>query len=187
MALDKVKPLKLESPDTGGTEDDQFPTSLNPSEDYVECRGIVLDDATNADESTVISRDDDDMLFQDGSNPTAVTLSSLIAGAGGLTITAHRIVRHGIHFIKDGPADGFASGAYKETTYSGIKATAEVWWESGSKLKKIVSLDTTWTGIKKTTEVWKVYDTDGSTVLATVTDTITYSGLKETSRTRAIA
>jgi len=187
MALDKVKPLKLESPDTGGTENDQFPTSLDPSEDYVECRGIVLDDETHADESTVISRDDVDMTFKDGNNTTPVTLTALIAGTGGLTPTAHRLLRQLIHFIDDGPAEGFASGAYKETTYSGIKATAEVWWESGSKLKKIVSLDTTWTGIKKTTEVWKVYDTDGSTVLATVTDTITYSGLKETSRTRVIA
>jgi hypothetical protein len=32
-----------------------------------------------------------------------------------------------------------------------------------------------------------VYDTDGSTVLATVTDAITYGGVFETDRTRTIA
>jgi hypothetical protein len=37
-----------------------------------------------------------------------------------------------------------------------------------------------------TQEQWKVYDVDGSTVLATVTDSISYSGVFETSRTRTI-
>jgi hypothetical protein len=47
-------------------------------------------------------------------------------------------------------------------------------------------LTVTYTGAFPTTEEWKMYDTDGSTVLATVTDTISYSGPFETSRTRAI-
>jgi hypothetical protein len=99
----------------------------------------------------------------------------------------HRIIRQLIHFIDDGPCEGFASLAYRETTYSGIFPTSEIWWESSSKLKKIVSLNTTWTGILPTQEVWKIYDTDGSTVLATITDNISYSGVFETSRTRTIA
>jgi len=106
---------------------------------------------------------------------------------GGISEAQHKTLRQLIHFINDGPAEGFASGAYKETTYSGVKATSEIWYESSSKLKKIVELTTTWLGIKITAEEWKVYDTDGSTVLATVTDAITYTGIKETSRTRTIA
>ena len=53
--------------------------------------------------------------------------------------------------------------------------------------KKIVEKLTTWSGATITQEQWKVYDTDGSTVLATITDAISYSGLFETSRTRTIA
>jgi hypothetical protein len=107
--------------------------------------------------------------------------------ACGITAAQHQALRQLIHFLDDGPANGFASGAYKETTPTGPFPTSEIWWESSAKLKKIVSLDTTWTGAKITGEVWKAYDTDGSTVLATVTDAITYTGVFETSRTRTIA
>lgn len=106
---------------------------------------------------------------------------------GGLSAAQHQALRQLIHFIDDGPANGFPSGSYKETTPTGPFPTSEVWWESSSKLKKIVSLDTTWTGATITQEVWKVYDVDGSTVLATVTDVVSYSGIFETSRTRTIA
>lgn len=105
----------------------------------------------------------------------------------GLSEAGHRILRQLIHFIDDGPAEGFASGAYKETLPAGaVFPTSEIWWESSSKLKKIVELTTTWTAVLPTTEQWKIYDTDGATVLWTITDTISYSGVFETSRTRVI-
>lgn len=185
MALDRVKPLKLESIDTGGDEDDEFPTSLNPEEDHVECAGIVLDDPGVRDESTVIWRDGDDMKFMDTNNPDGYTLTELAASAGGgITAAQHDAIRQLIHFIDDGPGTGFASGAYKETTPAGPFPTSEIWWTSSGKTHKIVSLDTTWTGAKITQEVWKVYAADGVTVLATITDAIAYSGFFETSRTR---
>ena len=114
---------------------------------------------------------------------------SLTAGAGGgITENEHRILRQLIHFIDEGPAEGFVSGAYKETLPSAsVFPTSVIWWESSSKLKKIVEHTMTWTGVNLTTSVWMVYDTDGSTVLATVTDTISYSGIFETTRTRTIA
>jgi len=111
---------------------------------------------------------------------------SLIAGGSGITAEQHKTLRQLIHFIDDGPAEGFTSGAYKETTPSGPFPTLEVWWESSAKLKKITQLATTWTGAFISQEQWKVYDTDGSTCLATVTDAITYSGVFESSRTRTI-
>jgi len=104
----------------------------------------------------------------------------------GISETTHKTLRQLIHFIDDGPAEGFATGAYKETTPTGPFPALEVWWESAAKLKKIVQLATTWTGVNITQEQWKVYDVDGSTVLATVTDSISYSGVFETSRTRTI-
>jgi hypothetical protein len=51
---------------------------------------------------------------------------------------------------------------------------------------KLVEKNTTWTGVNPTTIQWKMYATDGTTVLATVTDTVTYSGVFETGRTRSI-
>jgi hypothetical protein len=104
----------------------------------------------------------------------------------GVSEAQHKTLRQLIHFVDDGPAEGFASGAYKETTPAGPFPTLEVWWESAAKLKKIVQLATTWTGPNITQEQWKVFDVDGSTCLATVTDSISYSGAFEASRTRTI-
>lgn len=109
---------------------------------------------------------------------------SLISGSG-LTAEQHKILRQLIHFIDEGPAEGFASGAYKEVTGT-VFPTAEIWYDSaGVGKKKIVEKLITWTGVNPTTVVWKIYDA-AETLLATVTDTITYSGIFETSRTRAI-
>lgn len=105
----------------------------------------------------------------------------------GLTEAAHRTLRQLIHFIDDGPAEGFASGAYRETLPAGPFPTSIIWYDDATKAKKLVERLLTWTGVNLTTDVWKVYDTDGSTVLATVTDAINYSGVFETSRTRTIA
>lgn len=105
----------------------------------------------------------------------------------GLSAEQHRVLRQLIHFIEEGPAGGFTSGAYKETLPSGDPfPTSVIWWESSSKLKKIVERTITWTGVTPTTDEWKIYDTDGSTLLATVSDAISYSGVFETTRTRTI-
>lgn len=135
----------------------------------------------NPNEEGLVRRVSDDLVvYIDGS------VKSLTAGAGGgITEAQHKTLRHGIHFIDDGPAEGFASGAYKETTGT-VFPTAEVWYTDSGKTDKIVELLTTWTGINITQEKWKIYDTDGSTVLWTITDAISYSGVFETSRTRTI-
>ena len=102
---------------------------------------------------------------------------------------AHASIRQLIHFISDGPACGFASGAYKETlpTKSAFP-TSIIWWESAAKLKKIVEKTISYAlgNTKPTPVVWQMYDTDGTTVLCTVSDAITYDGAFEVSRTRTI-
>lgn len=98
----------------------------------------------------------------------------------------HRTLRQLIHFIDDGPAEGFVSGAYRTVTGT-VFPTEIVWWESSAMLKRIVDRVMSWTGVNLTTDQWRIYDTDGSTVIATITDAITYSGIFETSRTRTIA
>jgi hypothetical protein len=107
----------------------------------------------------------------------------------GLSEAQHKALRALIHFIDDGPADGFASGAYHVQLPSGDPfPTSAVWWESAAQTEKIVELTITRNANKTpATEVWKMFDTDGTTVLVTVTDTISYSGIVETTRTRTIA
>lgn len=138
--------------------------------------------------SVQIYRNGNDLMFKDVSNPTAKTLTELLSGSGALTETAHRVLRQLIHFIDDGPAEGFTSGAYREIV-GGAFPTSVIWYTDSGKTDKIVEKTITWgTSPKVPTQIqWKVYDTDGSTVLATVTDAITYSGAFETSRTRTIA
>jgi hypothetical protein len=96
----------------------------------------------------------------------------------------HKTLAQLIHFIDEGPAEGFTTGATKTTTGT-VYPSQNLWRRADAT--KLVEQNITWTGITPTTVEWKVYDTDGSTVLATVTDTITYSGPFEASRSRAIA
>jgi len=125
----------------------------------------------------------DALLFR-----TSSGVVDLTAGGSGISKGTHDALRSLIHFIDNGPAEGFASGAYRETLPAADPfPTSVTWWTSSGKTDKIVEKLITYTGAFPTTIQWKVYDTDGSTVLLTVTDTISYSGPFETSRTRAIA
>jgi hypothetical protein len=109
-----------------------------------------------------------------------------VSSAGALTADQHKALRHLIHFIDNGPAESFASGAYREMTGT-VFPTAIIWFDkAGAGKKKIVEKLITWTGVNPTTIVWKVYDAS-ETLLATVTDTISFTGVFETSRTRTIA
>ncbi len=106
----------------------------------------------------------------------------------GLSEAAHKTLRHLIHFIDDGPGGGFASLAFKEVLpVAAVFPTSIIWYESAAKTGKIVEKTLTYTGVVPTTIEWKMYDTDGSTVLTTVTDAVVYSGVFETTRTRTIA
>lgn len=80
MARDRVQPLKFENPDTGGTEVDQFPTGLDPNEDHVDCRGLVLQSDTSDDEDVGTERDAlGNMVLRD-LNAGPYTLTALAGG-----------------------------------------------------------------------------------------------------------
>ena len=118
-------------------------------------------------------------FYQEGTN---VGLSS----GSGISESSHSALRQLIHFVDNGPAEGFASNAYRETTGT-VFPTAIIWWTSVAKVSKIVEKLITYVGAFPTIIQWKMYATDGTTVIATVTDTLTYSGPFETSRVRVIA
>lgn len=187
--MDRVQVLKQESAALGGDAADEvpYPDPIAPQEDAIEVAGVYLQDASNRDENVLIDRSGNAMRFQDVDNPTPIELGDFV------THTKHQAIRQLIHFIDNGPAEGFASGAYREKLPVGdVFPTSVTWWESSSKLKMIVKKTITRSGggatnITPTPIVWQMYDTDGSTVLATVSDAITYSGVFETSRVRTIS
>lgn len=103
----------------------------------------------------------------------------------GVSIAEHNALRQLIHFIDNGPATGFASGAYRETTGTAFPSSI-IWYDKvGVGKKKIVSKEISYSGAFPTTITWKVYNSS-EVLLNTVTDTITYSGAFESSRTRTI-
>jgi hypothetical protein len=87
-----------------------------------------------------------------------------------------------------GPMEGFASGHVRETLPTGSPfPTVIIWWTNAAKLFKLVQKDITFTSIFLPTQVkWTLFQADGVTVLRTVTDVITYSGIFETDRTRTV-
>jgi len=169
MALDKIKPLKIESTDTGGDENDEFPTSLDPQEDHVECAGIVLDDPGLIDESTVIWRDINDMRFKDTNNPGGYTLTQLALNTSDL-------INLYLECEPPTPSTDYSN------TYTGNRVDQEQWkrHSDGSLLKQI---DYTYTGVRVTQEVRKVFAADGITVLGQLTIDYVYTGQKLTGET----
>ena len=146
---------------------------------------LQLEDRTadgNPTENGALRYVSDDLVVKLSSGVVSLTSGT------GLSKGSHDALRSLIHFINEGPAEGFASGAYKETLPSADPfPTSIIWWESAAKTEKIVEKTITYTAVFPTTIEWKMYDTDGSTVLVTVTDSISYSGPFETTRTRTIA
>lgn len=131
-----------------------------------------------------------------GFDPTGLTITNSITVEGAIkdidanavTFTNHPLLRQLIHFIDEGPADGFASDAFKETTPIGVMLPTYVaWYEDNTKLKLIVDQTIMWDGIVPITITWQVYKTDGVTVAHSVSDSITYANnIFEHTRTRTI-
>lgn len=103
--------------------------------------------------------------------------------------TAHRSLLQLIHFIDDGPAKGFVTGAVKEIV-GGLFPT-EVRWKRADTtllLKKTITRSGGGATVTAPTPiVYELYAADGTTVLETVSDVVAYSGVVETGRVRSIS
>ena len=113
-----------------------------------------------------------------------IALRALVVGGGGGGAGND----YAAMLADSGPVNApYVSGAYRVET-GGVFPSAVTWWTSNAMTMKIVSKTITRDGSQNpTVEVWQFYDpADGTTVLKTVTDTISYSGVIETSRTRVI-
>ena len=183
---DRVRPLKLESPASGGTQTDEWPTGIDPNEDHVDARGVFLQNNSSNDEVVHLTRDSSDRLtFKDTENTTPVPLTDLIDGE--VDEENHAELRQLIH-LADGVGGPFEywGSAYREIT-GGAFPTNITWWTDSSKTAKIVEKQIAYTSaIFPSTITYIVYDSDGSTPKATAVDTLTWSGPFESSRARTI-
>lgn len=106
---------------------------------------------------------------------------------GGITAQDHQILRQLIHFIDEGPGDGFASGAFKEIIGQPFPSST-TWYADISKNKKIVEkLINRNESENPTLITWRMYDTDGATIVHTIIDNISYiNNVFESTRIRTI-
>lgn len=122
-------------------------------------------------------------------NASGNTLQSALTGIDQSIVNPldHQTLRQLIHFLDEGPGDGFDSGAYKETLNHPFPNSI-IWYTDNTKSKIIVSKTIMRNSIQiPITITWQVYKVDGINVAHTVTDTITYiNNVFESSRTRNI-
>ena len=89
--MDRIRPLKMESPATGGSQDDEVPYEVDPNEDYADLRGVALQNDTSNDETVYLKRDiSNNLVFADGVVSGEKTLSDLLAGADFNTLLTSR-------------------------------------------------------------------------------------------------
>jgi hypothetical protein len=108
--------------------------------------------------------------------------------SSSISSTDHKTLRQLIHLADGGgPFEGFSSGAVMDTGPIPFP-TASIWYVSSARTQKIVEQIVSYNSSSMIiSEQWKAYAVDGTTVIATVTDAITYNGVFETTRTRTIA
>ncbi len=112
-----------------------------------------------------------------------------VASGTGITAQEHRALRQLVHLADGGgPFEGFEPSAFNELGPVGPFPTASIWWTSADRIARIVDESVTYNNNRTINTVqWRAFDTDGSTVLATVTDTYSYQGVFVQSVSRSIA
>jgi len=178
MTITRTRPQK-DSPIDGSEE------PFDHNSDAVDARGVYVQNDTSDNTSVLISRDaSNNMTFADGVVSGTKTLTDLLNAGSGVTENQHASLLQLIHFLDEGPAKGFATGATKTVT-GGIFPSNISWFRADTKL--LLKQTITWSGPVPTVIKSELYDSDGTTILETVQDTITYSGIFEVSRVRAIS
>lgn len=140
MAVDKVKPLKIEE-STDGTENNLFPTETDPSEDYLAAKGVALENL------------DTFRLEKLGRTIQALYPDSTVA-----------------------------------ITYTSDQITSASFYNSATQINanRIAKVDITYSSDDPSTEIWLIYDTNGTSVLRTITYTYTVSSNVITGVARAV-
>ena len=110
-----------------------------------------------------------------------------LGSGGGLSAQQHETLRQLIHFVDEGPGDGFVSGAYRVVASVPFPPSI-TWYIDSTQAKKIVEKLITYNSSNfPITITWNMYDTDGISIIHTVADTIVYNGGFESTRVRDIS
>jgi hypothetical protein len=168
VSLDKIHPLKMESIASGGDSEDDYPTSADSNHDYMDVRGVVIQNDVSNDDTVVVGRDSSSNLTLQDAITGAKTLAQLAAGTG-MTPETHRVLDQLVHDL--------AENFFEEYTYSGGNVTNATTWETSGKLKKIREEQYTYSSGKVSQAVTIQYDGSGNEV-ERLTETYTYSGSK---------
>lgn len=135
---------------------------------YIQASGI-------RDETTLIWREGNDMLFEDITVGSGVTLSQLLEGSGGssdLSIPEHETLDTLVHNLNE--------DLYEEIEYTGFKVSAVVTYTDIAKATKIREQLITYNGFKVDTVTTIQYNSSGVEVQRFV-EQINYSGFLTTS------
>lgn len=106
--------------------------------------------------------------------------------SSSISAEGHKTLRQLVHLAEEGgPWEGFPNVIRDIGPAGNPFPTASVWWTDSTRQQKIVEkIIVRNTNRTPTTIQWKVYVSGSNTVASSFTDTITYNGVIETSRTR---
>jgi hypothetical protein len=76
---DKVKPLKIENPSSGGTQTDFLPTESDPTQDYLAAKGIAFE---NSDAKLFDLSASGEIQYKDAVQTTYKKLNDITGGSG---------------------------------------------------------------------------------------------------------
>jgi hypothetical protein len=167
---DRVQLLKQESTAIGGQDADSrdYPVPINSQQDAPEVMGIFLQDASNRDETTYITRAGNNMLFRDVSNPVEKTLTDLLAAGSGISEAQHEALDTLVHDV--------AETSYVEVTRASGQVSNVTVWETAAKLKKVREAAVTRASGQVSVVVETQYDAAGLAIAGQVlTHTVTRS------------
>lgn len=173
--VDRVRAYKMERPLEGGTQNDENFTEVDVGQDYLDCNGVTLQvsgaTTTTADSVVFVNRVATAMQFTDGPSGS-LALGQLLTSVSGKP-GSHNTTPDIIHWLSDGPGDGFPSGSTRRVVLVGSLPQSETWYTSSALTTKLYSIAYTYTGLLCTTRVQTLYA--NNVAVRTVTDTISYA------------
>lgn len=186
MALDAVRPLCLESPSSGGSQLDTSPTEVDPTQDAITAAGLFVNGPTikgAVDKTVLVDRINGSLRFTD--QAVSRVLGELVSASAGQT-TSHAGLFDIIHFLTDGPGDGWPSGVYCQEQYNGLLLTRATWYTSSAMTTPIVQRTYTYNGLLVATDTVTLYSAAG-TAVRVCQDVYSYAGIQRTGRTRTFS
>jgi hypothetical protein len=184
---DRVRPLGLECPQEGGTQIYSAPTEINPNQDGVDCNALFLQSASSADSRVFVDRDSTDQGLRFTEPTVGVKKLNRLVSNSLSDTQSHQALLDIIHFLDDGPGDGWASGAVRVRVGTGPNAGGWVWYTSTAMTARIIDMTVTYPAgsILPQTKAWRLYAANGTSVIRTLTDTYTWNGPLLTQKARS--